>query len=145
MRPGLHVLATYRLPQLQRTGLSLPDPWWGVLDVLRMLEGHDLAEPPAHQALPVVGVDALVEAAGASRDTLLRALRAELVDARHYLDHRRIPLVLLFDHTLSDPRDGTGLQLTLDGAAVPLRPLLGTRLTPAHDEVDGWWWAPQLG
>lgn len=145
MKEGLHVIAQTSLADAQRAGADMPAPVWGILDLLRMLEGHDVPEPKRDQPLPVAGVDALIRARPQDPAPLLRAIRGEMVAGRQYLLHRRVPLVLLFEGELSDPKDDTGLYLNLDGRTHPLRPLLGTRLTPAHPNVRGWWWAPQIG
>jgi hypothetical protein len=164
MQPGLHIVERARLASLAAAGVDVPEPYMGVLDVLRMVEGH-LPEPPAGQALGVVGLDALLRAVagsavispgdlgaqlGGDPSRLLQGLRTGFVEARRYFAWKAIPLVFLVDGTIDDPADDTGLHL--NGAASsgpaprwPLAPLLGTRLTPARAGLSGWWWAPQIG
>ena len=143
MKTGVHVVERGRLTALAEHGIEVPRPWWGVLDVLRMLEGHR-PEPPPGRPLVVTGVDALLRAAGEA-GPVLRALRTGLAEGRRYFAWKEIPLVVLLDGEVEDPRDGTGLALRADGRRWPLAPLLGTPQQPARPGTDGWWWAPQLG
>jgi hypothetical protein len=144
MRLGIHVVERARLSTLSAAGVHVPEPWMGVLDALRMVEGH-LPEPSDGQALGLVGLDALLEAAGADSGPVQRTLRTGFAGARSYFTWKRIPLVLLLDGRVDDARDGSGLVLVHGEHRRPLAPLLGTRLTPARDHVRGWWWAPQIG
>ncbi len=144
MRLGIHVVERARLSALAAAGVNVPEPWMGILDALRMVDGH-LPEPPEGQALGLVGLGALLDAAGTGSGAVQRSLRTGFAGARSYFTWKRIPLVLLVDGNVDDARDGAGLALIHGGHCWPLAPLLGTRLTPARDNVQGWWWAPQIG
>ena len=144
MQPGIHVVERARVPALAASGLSVPDPWMGVLDALRMVEGH-LPEPPAAQPLGLVGLDALLAAVPGPGTTVLQAVRAGLVEARRYFAWKQIPVVLLLDGRLDDPGDGDGLRFWQGERCWALAPLLGTRFVPAKPGTNGWWSAPQIG
>jgi hypothetical protein len=141
---GIHVLERRRLGGLSREGVDVPEPWMGVLDVLRMVEGHR-PEPPERQPLGVHGLDALVAAVPDEALGVLQALRSGFVEARRYFTWKEIPVVLLVDGAVDDPSDGTGLYLAAGERRIPLAPFLGTRFQPARPKVAGWWWAPQIG
>jgi hypothetical protein len=144
LQSGLHVIERRRLNTIARDGVDLPEPWMGVLDVLRMIDGH-LAEPPEHRPLGVHGLDALVAAAPGDAHGVLSALRLGFVEGRRYFAWKEIPVVLLVDGGIDDPRDGTGLHLTVEGRRVSLAPFLGTRFQPPRPSANGWWWSPQIG
>ncbi len=144
MKLGVHLAERARLGHLGPSGLVVPEPWMGILDCLRMVEGH-LPEPEPGRPLGLVGLDALLMAVGDESTPLLKALRTGLVQARRYFDWKKIPVALLVDGTVDDPADGTGLVLTRGERRWPLAPLLGTRLEPALSKTNGWWWAPQIG
>lgn len=141
LQPGLHVIQHDRLAQ---AGLELPQPWMGLLDALRMLEGH-LPAPPPGQPLGVVGLDALLRDAPAETGTLLRVLRDALVEGRSYFTWKQIPVVLVVQGVLEDAQDGSGLHLKMDGRSWALAPLLGTRMQAAQPGRHGWFWSPQIG
>lgn len=144
MLPGQHIVEQRRVPELARAGLDLPEARCGLLDALRMLEGH-LPPPAEGQPLVVLGLDALLAAAPADPGPVLRVLRDALVEGRSWLNWKRIPVVLLVSGALEDRQDDAGLLLRTDGRAVSLAPLLGTRLQPARAGQPGWFWSPQLG
>ncbi len=144
MQLGIHVVERARLSTLAASGVEVPEPWMGVLDALRMME-ELLPEPPADQPLGLVGLDALLCAAGSESTPLQRTIRAGFAEARHYFSWKRIPVVLLLNGRVDDLRDGSGLALLFAERRWPLAPLLGTRLAPARAGVKGWWWAPQIG
>ena len=144
MQLGVHVVQRERLSALAAAGVEVPEPWMGLLDALRMVEGH-LGEPPEGQPLGLVGLEALLGAVPGEGTALLQALRTGLVEARRYFAWKRIPLVFLVPGTVDDPQDGTGLTLEHQGRRWPLAPLLGTHLVAARLATPGWWWAPQLG
>ena len=141
---GIHVIERRLLGTLSREGVEVPEPWMGVLDVLRMVEGH-FPEPPERRPLGVHGLDALLAAAPGEAQGVLQALRLGFVDARRYFTWKEIPVVLLVDGIIDDPRDGTGLHLVRDDRRIALAPFLGTRLEPARKVAAGWWSAPQIG
>lgn len=144
MKQGLHVIELSRLPNLASAGANVPEPWMGVLDVLRMVEGH-LPEPDERRPLGIVGVDAILRAAPDDATSVLQGIRAGLLEARRYFAWREIPIVVLIDSQIDDPADGSGLHVVSGQRRWPLGPLLGTRLTAVATKSDGWWWAPQLG
>lgn len=141
---GIHVVERARVAPLASAGLAVPTPWMGILDALRMIEGH-LPEPPEGQALGVVGLEALVRAGAGPATALLQAVREGLAEARRYFSWKRIPLVLVVDGDIEDPRDGSGLWLSDNGGRWALAPALGTRLEPVAGVARGWWWSPQIG
>jgi hypothetical protein len=143
MQPGVHVVEAARLPSLASQGVEAPEPWQGVLDVLRMVEGH-LPEPPPDQPLVVLGLDALLDAVPDSSTPMLQAIRTGLVEAGRYFAWKRIPLVFALRGRLDDPGDG-GLVLWHGTRSWRLAPLFGTRMQIARPGVEGWWWAHQLG
>jgi hypothetical protein len=143
MKLGVHLIERGKLPLLSAVGVDVPPPWMGILDVLRMVEGH-LPEPPEKQPLGIVGVEAIVRTAP-DATKVLQALRAGLLEARRYFGWKEIPLVFLPDARVDDASDGNGLVLELGARRCSLAPLLGTRLTPVREKSDGWWWAPQIG
>lgn len=144
MNTGLHVIDAHHVPALYRHGLALPEPWLGVLDLMRMIEGH-APEPELDQPLVVVGLDALVRAVAAAPTRPLQVLREGLASARGYFMAKAIPLVFLSDAELVDPRDGTGLRMVIAPREVALAPLFGTRIEPLNDTIAGWWWSAQIG
>lgn len=144
MKQGLHVIELARLPHLAASGANVPEPWMGMLDVLRMVEGH-LPEPAEKQPLGIVGVEALLRAAPDDATPVLQGIRAGLIEARRYFAWKEIPLVILIDARIDDPADGSGLYVVSGERRWPLGPLLGTRLSTVANNRDGWWWAPQLG
>jgi hypothetical protein len=144
MQLGIHVVERSRLPVLAAAGVDVPEPWTGVLDVLRAVSGH-LPEPTEGRALGLVGLDALLAAVPGDGATVLRAVRGGLVEARRYFSWKQIPVVLLVEGKIDDPADGTGLGLTHGGRRWSLAPLLGVRLTPARPDAAGWWWTSQIG
>jgi hypothetical protein len=144
MKQGLHVIELGRLPRLAAAGADVPAPWMGVLDVLRMVEGH-LPEPVERRPLGIVGVEALLRAAPEDATSVLQGVRAGLLEARRYFTWKEIPIVVLIDATVDDPSDGSGLYVVSGERRWPLGPLLGTRLAPVTSKNDGWWWAPQVG
>jgi hypothetical protein len=144
MMQGLHVVERARLPSLAAAGLDVPEPWMGLLDALRMVEGHN-PEPPEKRVLGLVGLDALLRAVPGEGTTVLQAVRNGLVEARRYFSWKEIPVVLLVEGRIDDPADGSGLALLHGPRRWPLAPLLGTRLSPARPDTAGWWWAPQIG
>jgi hypothetical protein len=146
MSLGLHVVERARLAPLAAAGLDVPGPHMGVLDALRMVEGH-LPEPPPERPLGVVGLDALIRASPADATRLLQGLRTGFVEARAYLQWKKIPLVFVLDNPVDDPKDGTGLVLLLGERRQSLAPLFGVRLSPnpAAAPSGGWWSAPQIG
>lgn len=144
MQAGMHVVERARLSILADQGVEVPEPWMGVLDALRMVEGH-LPEPPEGLPLGLVGLDALVLAVPGEATAVLQAIRTGLVEARRYFVWKQIPVVLLLDGRIEDPADGGGLLLWHGARRWPLAPLLGTRFSAARPDVSGWWWAPQIG
>ena len=144
MQAGVHVVERARLAPLAAAGALVPEPFMGVLDVLRMVEGH-LPEPPGGQPLGVVGLDALLKAAAGDPTRLLQGMRAGFVEARRYFAWKAIPVVMLVEGRIDDPGDDTGLYLCSAERRWSLAPLLGTRLTPARAGSAGWWWASQIG
>jgi hypothetical protein len=144
MQPGLHVVERARLAPLAALGVDVPEPFMGILDVLRMSEGH-LPEPPAGRPLGVVGLDAMLAATPGDPTRLLQAMRAGLVEARRYFAWKAIPVVMLVDGEVDNPADDTGLHLRLGARRCALAPLLGTRLSTARADARGWWWASQIG
>ena len=144
MPMGIHVIERRRLGPLARDGIEVPEPWMGVLDVLRMAEGH-VPEPPEGRPLGVHGLDALLAASPGDAYGVLQALRLGFVDARRYFAWKQIPVVLIFDNAVEDPRDGTGLHLARGDRRLALAPFLGTRLEPARAGATRWWHAPQIG
>lgn len=144
MQPGLHVVERARLAPLAALGVDVPEPFMGILDVLRMAEGH-LPEPPPGRPLGVVGLDAILSASPGDPTRLLQAMRVGLVEARRYFAWKAIPLVLLVDCEVDDPADETGLHVRIGARRCPLAPLLGTRLAAARVDTHGWWWASQIG
>ncbi len=144
MRPGQHVIRRSSLTALQRYGVDVPEPRFGLIDVLRLVEGH-LSEPPEGVPLGITGVTALLRATQGDAAAVLQAARTGLVEARRYFAWKRIPLVLLVEGDIDAPANGSGLVVIADGRRWSLTPLLGTRLEPALAGVDGWWWAPQIG
>lgn len=144
MKPGLHIVDTRFMASHDEHGLELPEPWLGVLDLLRMIEGH-APEPVPHRVLVVVGLEALVRAVGAQPVRPLQVVREGLVSARGYFMSKSIPLVFLSEAKLTDPRDGTGVRMVTDGREIALAPCFGTRLEPLNPEVAGWWWSAQIG
>lgn len=143
MQLGLHLLEASRLPALEAAGVELPAERMGLLDALRMLEGHEPA-PPAGRPLVLDGLDALLASAPADPGPLLRALRDALLEGRAWFAWKRVPVVLLLRGSLEDPQNEHGLTLALDGRRVPLAPLVGTRLALARPGFAGWYWSPQL-
>jgi hypothetical protein len=144
MQAGLHVVERGRLASLAAAGVDVPEPFMGILDALRMVEGH-LPEPPAGQPLGLVGLDALLRAVPGDPTRMLQGMRAGLVEARRYFAWKAIPVVILVEGRIDDLADDTGLYLCSAERRWPLAPLLGTRLTPARPDAGGWWWAPQIG
>lgn len=144
MQLGMHVIERARLAKLAAHGVDLAEPWMGILDVLRMVEGH-LPEPPEGRPLVLTGLDALVRAVPGEATAVLQAIRTGLVEARRYFTWKQMPVVLLLDSSVDDPADGGGLILAHGPRRWPLAPLLGTRLSAARPDVAGWWWAPQIG
>lgn len=144
IQQGIHVIERRRSNALAREGIDVPEPWMGILDVLRMVEGH-LPEPAEKRPLGVYGLDALVAASPGDALGVLKALRLGFVEARRYFAWKEIPVALVVEGTIEDPRDGSGLHLLVEGRRVPLAPFVGTRLQPARPNVSGWWWAPQIG
>ena len=143
VRAGVHVVAEGATAGLAAHGLDVRRPTWGVLDVLRMLDGHR-PEPSAGKPLFVGGLDALARASSDS-GPLLRAARSGLLEGREYFAWKQIPLVFVVAGEVVDRRDGSGLLLDDGRDLIELAPLLGAKLEPAKPGVAGWWWAPQLG
>ncbi|KIG19091.1 hypothetical protein DB30_05995 [Enhygromyxa salina] len=144
MKQGIHIIERRRLAALAREGVDVPRPWLGILDALRMVQGH-LPEPLETSPLGLTGLDGLLAAANEDPTNLLRAIRGGLVAARRYFAWKNIPLVLLLEGDVDDPRDDSGLHLEYVGQRWALAALLGTHLEPAKPGVEGWWWAPQIG
>lgn len=144
MKPGLHIVDTRLLASHREHGLDLPEPWIGVLDLLRMIEGH-APEPEPNRTLVVVGLEALVRAVAAQPVRPLQVVREGLVSARGYFMSKAIPLVFLSEAELTDPRDGTGLRMVVDDREIALAPCFGTRLEPLGKDIAGWWWSAQIG
>lgn len=144
MKVGLHVAERSRLSHLGPNGLVVPEPWMGILDCLRMIEGH-LPEPAPNQPLGIVGLDALLNGMTGDSTTMLQAVRKGLVHARRYFNWKEIPVVVLLDGRVVDAEADTGLALEHGTRQWSLAPLLGTRLRPVLANVHGWWWAPQIG
>lgn len=130
---GVHLIYSGALPALAHTGVSLPRPALGVIDLLRALEGR-LPEPPARSPLVVGGLEALLRATPEPAPAL-QVIRAALVEARAWFSWRQVPLVFLVDI----PPIGPAHALTLDGH--PLVLLLGSRL---QQRAEGWWASTQL-
>lgn len=144
MKVGIHVAERARLSHLGPKGLVVPEPWMGILDCLRMIDGH-LPEPRANQPLGIVGLDALLCGMTGDSTSLLQTLRKGLVHARRYFNWKEIPVVLLVDGRIADAEDDTGLALERGARRWALAPMLGTHMHPVLANTHGWWWAPQIG
>lgn len=163
MQLGIHVVRRAALGTLIERGAlpAIPEPWLGVLDLVRALEGH-APEPRAHTPLGVVGLDALLRATGSGdRDDAMRMVRRGLHEARSYFEWRQIPLCFLMAGRVRAAGDGVSLELELDQGWCSLTALLGRSVRPmGTDAATGskvgklggqrgrgadWWWAPQLG
>ena len=144
MRQGIHLVQRDALGSIEAHGVVLPRPWTGLLDGLRVVEGH-LPEPPEDRPFVLGGLTTLLRAGPEDATTLLQVVRQGLVDGRQYFSWKRIPVVLVVAGSVVDREDGQGLQIEAGGRCWPLAPLLGTRLKPAHPQTTGWWWAPQIG
>ena len=96
MRLGVHVIRRHALKQLAAREVHVPEPWIGIVDYLRMLEGHS-AEPPSQQALGVVGLDTLLEAVGGDADDVLRLIRGRTYEALRYFERSGISLCILVE------------------------------------------------
>jgi hypothetical protein len=143
MQRGVHLVERARLPSLAAHGVSVPEPWMGLLDVLRMVEGH-YPEPPEAKPLGLVGLDALLRATPGDGAGVMLAIRGGLADARSYFAWKQIPLVILVDGQIEDLGEGVGQRLVGGERRWSLTPLLGSGLTPGRPGVLGWWWASQL-
>lgn len=144
MQQGYHVVESHRIASLAAAGLTVPQPWVGILDLLRMVEGH-LPEPAPARPLGVVGLDALLRAVVGDVTNVLQALRAGLVESQRYFVWKQIPVVVLVRGTLEDRHEGSGLRLNHSAGTWPLAPMLGTHFAPVRPDVEGWYWAPQIG
>lgn len=144
MQLGMHVIERAALSKLATHGVEASEPGMGILDALRMVEGH-LPEPPEGRPLVLVGLDALVRAVPGEATAVLQAVRTGLVEARRYFAWKQIPLVLLLDGRVEDLADGSGLHLWHGPRRWSLAPLLGTRFAAARPDARGWWWATQIG
>lgn len=143
MQPGIHVVERAVLPGLEARGLEAPQPWVGVLDLIRAIEGLR-PEPAAGRPLVVVGLDALVEAAGDEAAAVLSQVRRGLHEGRAYFEWAKIPLVLVVEGALEPlAAQGSGLELVRGRRRWPLAPLLGVRVEQVGDHA-GWWWSPQI-
>lgn len=149
MRLGAHVMRLGALAELTARGAlpALPEPFLGVVDFMRALEGLG-PEPAEATPLGIVGLDALLAAAALAgpdqAERALRGLRGALHEARGYFEWRRIPLVLLVRGALEARSDGGATLALASGPGISLDPLLGRGIKPMSGSRD-WWWAPQLG
>lgn len=132
------------MSSLAAAGVDVPEPWMGILDVLRMVEGH-LPEPTEGRPLGVVGLEALLRAVPGDGTTVLQAVRRGMSEARRYFTWKEIPVVLILEGHIENPPEGSGLQLTRSERHWSLAPLLGTGFSSARPDTSGWWWAPQIG
>ena len=145
MKRGVHVIERARLPEFKPRGLDVPEPWLGIIDLLRTIEGH-LAEPVEKRPLGILGFDALLAAGRQQEETLTPSLRTLLYAGKHYFEWKEIPLVFLVDAKIGGEHDADGAYLELGGAPpLALAPLFGRGLQPMHEDMTGWWWAAQLG
>lgn len=144
MKQGYHIVESSRIASLASAGLTVPEPWFGLLDLLRMVEGH-LPEPESARPLGVIGLDGLLQAVSGDVTNVLQALRVGLVESRRYFAWKQIPVVLLVRGALEDRHDGSGLRLSHGAGGWPLAPMLGTHFEPIRPDLTGWYWAPQIG
>ncbi len=162
MQLGIHVVRRAALPELAGRGVIVPEPWLGILDLARTIEGLG-PEPASDQALGVVGLDALLAAVGrgdGAEDQIaavLQALRGHLREARRYFEWRHIPLCFLVDgRLLATVVDDRGPELEVGDRRHSLTALFGQGLRPMletqSDKQSGkqsgkidWWWTPQPG
>lgn len=140
---GLHLV---RGEALGEAGLRVPEPWIGVLDLCRMVEGH-LPEPPERTPLGVCGLSELCRAAGPEAlHGALAVVRGAVHDGRSYFDWKKIPLVfVLRGASLEHDPEAGGVVLGVAGGRFSLVPLFGRGLSPARPGQSDWWWSPQLG
>jgi hypothetical protein len=141
MQLGIHLIERGALAALATKGVEVPEPWIGVIDLARTIEGL-LPEPVSRRPLGVVGLDRLLEAAGDEAPAVMSLLRRSFHDGRSYFEWSRIPLVVLVAGRLGPHHDG-GPELTLGAKRWPLAPIVGKRLEPVAGD-DRWWWAPQI-
>lgn len=144
MKSGVHVVERTRLPELRPRGLDVPDPWLGIIDLLRTIEGH-LPEPAEKHALGILGLDALLAAGRQQEASLTPSLRTLLYAGKHYFEWKEIPLVFLVDARIGGEHDAGEAHLAIGEAQISLAPIFGRGLQPMHEDVAGWWWAAQLG
>ncbi|MDY0003442.1 MAG: hypothetical protein RBU30_19240 [Polyangia bacterium] len=144
MKRGVHLVERFRLPALRLRGLEVPDPWLGILDLLRAIEGH-LPEPVEKRAIGILGLDGLLAAGRRQEETLMPSLRTLLYSGRHYFEWKEIPLVFLVDARIGGEHDAGGAFLELGDAPIALAPIFGRGLQPMQSDLAGWWWAAQLG
>ncbi len=142
MQLGIHLIERTALEDLRAKEVEVPQPWVGMLDLARIIEGL-LPEPEADRPLVAVGLEAVLEAVGDEAPATLSRLRRSLHEGRAYFEWSRIPLVMVVSGRLEAHPDG-GPGLTRDGKSWPLAPLVGKRLEPVGGDAR-WWWSPQLG
>ena len=136
VQQGIHLIERRALG-----GLKVPEPFLGVLDVVRTIEGR-LPEPASDQPLGVIGLDRLLEVTGDEAPAVMSHLRRSFHEGRSYFEWSRIPLVLLVEGELG-PHHLGGPELHRGSAHWPLAPLVGKRLEPV-DGNERWWWSPQI-
>jgi hypothetical protein len=149
MQIGIHLVHRPALDELRARGVNVPEPWIGVLDLMRLIEGLG-PEPESDRPLGVVGVDALLTASGPDSEAVMRLVRRGLHEARRYFEWRRIALCLLVQSRLHAAADGSPELDTPEGVR-SLTPLVGQGMRPMANTMTSsareadWWWAPQLG
>lgn len=141
---GIHLMERRRPATVIRESIDILEPRMGVLDVLRMVEGH-LPEPPERRSVGVHGLDVLLFVASEGVHDVRQVLPAGFAEARRHFSCKEVPVVPLVDGTVKDPCDGTRLHLARDDRRVALAPSLGSRLKPAQRSASGWWWAHKIG
>ena len=144
LQTGLHLVLRAALPTLAERGLRVPEPWIGVVDLARMVEGR-LSEPPSGQPLGIVGLDALVQASGDGLHGTLAVIRRGVHDGKRYFDWKQIPLVFLVEGTLEVDPEAGGPVLRHGRERFPLYALFGRSIAPLSADDATWWWTPQLG
>lgn len=145
MQLGIHLLQQEALPELTERHVVVPEPWIGVVELLRMIEGLE-DEPPHKRPLGVVGLEALLIACRNEEKDVLRLIRRGIHGAKRYFDWREIPICFVLRGRLKAEAGQAIPDLSHAGHTWSLAPLVGHGLKPVDSELAGaWWWGPQLG